>query len=539
MVVGTLILIGFTVSGYFFKAKEAPDKSPKERFLSKTIERDSSWDTLRFYVDWSQLKAKEKEKYEKYIDAAFVYFSNALKVHQITSSSTWDEFFIESESCKILYDRYKGKLIKSTDMLVIIKNEYDYSELYGGTFTTCGNDPETNQPIAAVIGFNSANVDIVDKGADGFIMVMTHLIARVLGFNKESAKKFINQNGTNYLEDELFTIKNVRGLANQVFLSTPKVQKLAREAFNCDSLPGIQLENQNDYAYFVWDKRMMRDDYLTVNALESDVVYSDLTLAVFEDSGWYQPDYSYGTKISFGYKKGCEFIEDKCIIDEQPISEEFCVNDGVLCDPTHLSYGYCDLGDFKDDIPFEFRYFSSNTLGGEYYTDYCPVNTRQISCRSNLFEPDSNIGETFCLNCRCIEGNFSLDGNRTYFVGCHEITCYESYFIVAIGNSNVNCTNEGELLKVDGFYGFLECPSINKVCGDAPCKNNCYGGKCVNGTCENGGDSDDFEGEYYPDYGGNKIDPDESSYYINLSDYVYNSQGSALQYFLGFLFLGS
>ena len=512
MIAGILILHAYAVIGHLCKTINVPKLNLRDRVLSTTIERSSTWDTMRFYVDWSQLDSYDKEEYEKYIDAAFVYFSNALEVHQITSSSSWDEFYdYDNSYCQAFFDRFTGKVIQDTDMLVIITSEYNSGENYAGYSTTCGKDPVTNQPIGTLININTAYIDTSDNSVDEFIMLMTHELCHSLGFSYDSMTDFIKSDGSLYSEDELFTYKDIRGLTDQKFLSTPKVKELARAAFGCSSLPGVQLENQggDGSIYQHWDKRMVGTEFMNPQLLNSDAVYSDLTLAVFEDSGWYKPDYSYGTQINFGYEKGCDFIDLRCIIDEEPLSDEFCVDDSkTLCDFSHLSYGSCGLYEY-DYISEEFQYFSDETLGGDYFLDYCPVNKRNYDCRSDNYA-DSDLGEKYCLDCRCVEGTFSLTEAYSH-ASCHEITCYDSNFDVTIGDITVTCNTDGEELEIDGFYGTMICPSFDKVCADVPCRNNCFGGKCVNGRCKNGGDEDGFSGEEYPDYGGTTPESSESS----------------------------
>ena len=128
----------------------------KGRRLQAVIQREESWNNIRFHTDWSQLSLSDKSKYKKYIDAAFVYFSNALKVHRITTSSSWDDLFSTDTNCTTIVKKYKNKLISDTDMIVMISTEFDESNLYIGHSVTCAYDPQTFQPIATFIKVNKA-----------------------------------------------------------------------------------------------------------------------------------------------------------------------------------------------------------------------------------------------------------------------------------------------------------------------------------------------------------------------------------------------
>ena len=92
---------------------------------------------------------------------------------------------------------------------------------------------------------------------------------------------------------------------------TPRVVQEVRDHFNCPTLEGAELEDQggDGTALTHWEKRLFQVeiflymDYeifsvvLQVEAMTGTVntaepVYSRLTLALLEDSGWYYPDYT-------------------------------------------------------------------------------------------------------------------------------------------------------------------------------------------------------------------------------------------------------
>jgi len=40
----------------------------------------------------------------------------------------------------------------------------------------------------------------------------------------------------------------------------------------------------------------------------SESYVSDMTLALFEDSGWYIPNYDYSVEMQWGKNQGCSFL---------------------------------------------------------------------------------------------------------------------------------------------------------------------------------------------------------------------------------------
>lgn len=76
-------------------------------------------------------------------------------------------------------------------------------------------------------------------------------------------------------------------------LVTPKVKEEARKHFGCSTLEGAELENQggDGTALTHWEKRIFENEAMAGTHTQNPV-YSRVTLALLEDSGWYDPDYS-------------------------------------------------------------------------------------------------------------------------------------------------------------------------------------------------------------------------------------------------------
>jgi leishmanolysin-like peptidase len=323
---------------------------------------------------------------------------------------------------------------------------------------------------------------------DQLIMIFTHEVAHSLGFAKSHMQNYLKPDGTKYAEEELFVTREYRGIQNLMFLKTPNVLARARIAFDCQELPGLQLENQGNStsAASHWESRIMRNEFMNPQMVPHNAVYSDLTLALFEDSGWYKPDYNYSTSITWGYQQGCDFHEKKCINSKYNAEfEEFCTDSEAesRCSSNYLDKGICFMREYDTDISTEYRYFKDKKLGGNLYTDYCPIVTGTTNCRT-LRLGNKEYGEEFCEECRCIEGTYSKSKELPHIQGtCHRIDCIDGNVYITIGVVSVKCGTTGEWVKVKGFQGKLKCPDIKKICREPPCSNNCYGEKCYNGSC--------------------------------------------------------
>jgi hypothetical protein len=92
----------------------------------------------------------------------------------------------------------------------------------------------------------------------------------------------------------------------------------------------------------------MGNDFMVADASIEDVVYSDLTLALFQDSGWYQVDFTYAMPIVWGKNAGCDWFSKKCISSSYTAEwpDYFCTDFATerleRCDFMHLHKGFCN-----------------------------------------------------------------------------------------------------------------------------------------------------------------------------------------------------
>lgn len=94
---------------------------------------------------------------------------------------------------------------------------------------------------------------------------------------------------------------------------TPKVIEEVRLHFNCSKLEGAELEDQGGEgtALTHWEKRILENEAMTGTHTQSPI-FSRITLALMEDSGWYKPNYSMAQPLSWGRNLGCSFVMKSC-----------------------------------------------------------------------------------------------------------------------------------------------------------------------------------------------------------------------------------
>ena len=94
---------------------------------------------------------------------------------------------------------------------------------------------------------------------------------------------------------------------------TPRVVQEVRDHFGCKDLEGAELEDQGEEgtALTHWEKRVFENEAMTGTHTQNPV-YSRITLALMEDTGWYRANYSMAQPLSWGHGFGCDFAMKSC-----------------------------------------------------------------------------------------------------------------------------------------------------------------------------------------------------------------------------------
>ncbi|KAJ3592469.1 hypothetical protein NHX12_007596 [Muraenolepis orangiensis] len=112
----------------------------------------------------------------------------------------------------------------------------------------------------------------------------------------------------------LWDVRGGHMVRHQVhLLVTPRVVEEARRHFNCPILEGMELENQGGAGTQLnhWEKRLLENEAMTGSHTQNRV-FSRLTLALMEDTGWYHANYSHAQRLDWGRGLGCDFVMKSC-----------------------------------------------------------------------------------------------------------------------------------------------------------------------------------------------------------------------------------
>ena len=436
----------------------------------------SNYQSIKIKPDYSNLNAGNGissdviKKVEELIDEICLDFSKILSVTPIASVSQLTENEIK-QYCQIDFiDSDYQTYFLFNDLVIFPYFDSTLSISTLAAASMCIYLSDIYRPIFGVVAINP-NLSFDKKNTDSYMKnLFFHEFTHILVFNPELFESL------GMMTTRIFDGSFVS------FINSPRVLTTARQHFNCTSLTGIPLENQGSVGSVGshWEARYMLGDYM-ISSDYCDNVISDITLALFEDSGIYKVNYYSGGLFKFGKNLGCEFFNKKCIEGgASNFEEEFCtINNQHFCTRTKLTKGQCIITEAIETIPKRYRYFSDDDLGGFASANFCPVSN--VIQQENDYYPGScaigtsslsseygeEIGnESFCFISSLLPSNSQLSNIERAI--CYKVECdsENKQIIVNVGNNKIKCPTEGgNINNPSGFKGSIICPKYYEICG--------------------------------------------------------------------------
>jgi len=369
--------------------------------------------------------------------------------------------------------------------------------------STCHIDPQSERPISGFINICPSILPRYKEDGDltEQLTTVVHEIGHALGFTSTLMALWRDESNKPRTKRDQCGIPPILKYTNfQVMLPgnetlhfpdpsnfkralvvTPKVKQVAREFFACDTLTGVPLENQSPYPMWGahWEERVLGTELMsgTLNSVVKGEPLSPLTLALFEDTGWYQANYDseFVSRPSWGLAQGCLFLQSACITDGGPIAHPFCITSGQSgCSSDLRSVAECNLQRHTQRVPEQFRYFDDPYLGGEWsMADYCPFYGPQnrVLC-SQTPDTDLDTLEMFGeedVACFEVVGSLSTPERKLYqtstTAGCFRYTCESDHAIVHLANGDqARCDQEYQTTTLSTVNASIKCPNLLVLC---------------------------------------------------------------------------
>lgn len=245
-----------------------------------------------------------------------------------------------------------------------------------------------------------------------------------------------------------------------------------------------------------WEKRLLMNEIMT-GSVDTRSVVSKMTLALLEDSGWYQANYSMADRLDWGSNQGTEFVTTPCNLWKG----------AYHCNTTQLSgctynreaEGYCPIVSYSGDLPQWARYFPQANKGGQssladYCTYYVAYSDGSCTDMNSARAPDRMLGEVRGSKSRCMASSLVrvgfVRGSTNQGNGCYQHRCINDSLEVAVDGIWKVCPEAGGPVQFPGFNGELICPAYHELCNtysnplSRQCPNSCnFNGDCVDGRC--------------------------------------------------------
>ncbi|CAG9462343.1 unnamed protein product [Pedinophyceae sp. YPF-701] len=337
---------------------------------------------------------------------------------------------------------------------------------------------------------------------------------------------------------------------NQRYTITTNAQAIlgkAREHFGAASLQSVEFENDNAVGFGgtavtgrMLEHRIFLGELMTTPVWTTSATYasasagwtfpsartarplhrSAISLALFEDLGFYVPDYAAAEPLSWGFQRGETFPTEECfrwVTPNAPSSgasdaSAYGVQEMLTCPPTAARTAFdpagrgdelcshdrtfkwqCQYADYGTPLLSQYSYFDSAISGGFWQrADFCPLvapsyahlptgapsgspnpaDTTGRDCTDGAFLPAGSTGEEYGTSSRCFTTVVGTDAAETTYANrCFKTTCIGSALLVKLGASWQRCPDTGGRLFSTGLGVTTFCPPATQLCAGAQAGN--------------------------------------------------------------------
>jgi hypothetical protein len=483
-------------------------ESPELISFTNSIEKESNYSPIRIFIDFTNFDqtsssysdvSKTKELIKEKLLRAADLMQQIIKVRRFKSNLILTNEIIEKHNLSsydtnlisgipydlIIFPKFKSSAYRT------IYNSVKYINFHGFPLII---DSNTKRPITGIIDIYDLDYSNMGNLNTFLINSFIHQLIHIMVFDYKLITIF-----PNYSSPPIANKIDYTGYQSRYYITSPKVFEYTKRHFNCSvNIIGLQLDNSgfkyinsNQLTYH-WEPRFMTGDIMSPFPYEEESI-SEITLALFEDSNWYNVNYYTGGLFRYGKGETCWFPNSFCISNSKTsFPNTFCLNQNEQrCTSGRTQRGICRLFNYEL-IPSYFQYFTNDSkLGGKETAHYCPkteaeyLNNNVInnfypgSCLNGIIPSYSqnlaevNSDHSFCAISNIIPNNIEYANLNTRRAVCYPMFCSNTTLTIQIGNIYMTCPKLGGVVRMSGDSGYLgavECPDYNLICsGNVMC----------------------------------------------------------------------
>ncbi|EAL73588.1 hypothetical protein DDB_G0268270 [Dictyostelium discoideum AX4] len=344
------------------------------------------------------------------------------------------------------------------------------------------------RPLAATINFAPkyflpfvSSTPPSDFIFNEYIRVGIHEMTHGLGFSNTFFKTFKNRyngNGYYYTGTEPganqttsgTTPKGATWIYERPAVNTPAVKSFVESHYNCRRNGSI-FELLEDYGAAGtvgshWEKRTAGEEYM-LGYVSPVFPITNLTLALLQDSGWFDINSSLAEPLMWGKGLGCDWLDD-CNEKSWNLPGYFCQDSSKrYCSPTRVGKGVCNVKISSSDILVAYRHFNDSHTYGDIIADGCPFydipSNQYCVDASNQASANTQISEKYGEDSRCFEYTDTTTSNSNMV--CWPTRCDGQNLQVQVNTVWVTCDTDGKSVKIGNIQ--FTCPLYFYPCQDS------------------------------------------------------------------------
>lgn len=340
--------------------------------------------------------------------------------------------------------------------------------------TYCHLD-QNGRPIAAYINICP---QMIRNRSNKVTITVLHELFHALGFSSDLFSRFKRCHLT---DDGLVTCRPlshpVRYVNGAKRVVTDRVAEMTSQHLNCytnhQTSFGAILQTEAGEVKSHWDAAFLQGSLMMPTIAQPHLMFLDnITLALFEDSGWYKVNYSYAQDFLWGRGEGCDFGLDSNCHDESSLF--FCQqSQSTGCHHLHQDKGRCETNQLLHGCRiYDPKPEDSCGLLPLQGVDGPPHGVNDPPQGVDDPPPplhSMSFGESFGPSSRCFRASLSQEVRENDSMQPFEGRCLQhwcnatKHLFVAVKGNWIFCP-AGTLLQVAGLRGVIECPMEGVLC---------------------------------------------------------------------------